>query len=319
MSSSFSCRIWNFWSELYSDNWLLLLLAACGALALLCNFHVGLALIRYLTGCGNDVCGNNAAGTARQAGGGGFGYGLQNGPHTWQVAENNQSPINIDSGCVQRCRFDSPLRWVGYENLPQGIRMENTGHTLLLRAAFARDPPMLDGGDLLGCFSFHEISFRWSWYNTTGSEHTIDNLHFPLEMQCLHTDATNLSHASSRGLLVVSYMFAVATDNPFLDVIIQHLVAVQLAGQTVEIPPFPLNYLMSPFYTQFYSYHGSLTEPPCHRGAEWFINPTPLAIGERQLHEFRKLRSRTGARIARNARPVQPLCDRCVQLNEFRL
>lgn len=313
LNLSLWCRFWNFWSELCSDNWLLLLLAAGGALALLCNFHVGLALLRYLTGCG-DACAQAAGAAGRGAQ---YGYGLRNGPHTWQVAANNQSPINIDSGCVEQCHFDNPLRWVGYGKLPQGIRMENTGHTLLLRAAFAREPPVLDGGDLLGCFTFHEISFRWSWYNTTGSEHTLDNRHFPLEMQCLHTDATNLNHASSRGLLVVAYMFTVAADNPFLDVIIQHLVAVQMAGQTVEIPPFPLNYLMSPFYTQFYSYHGSLTEPPCHRGAEWFINPTPLAIGERQLHEFRKLRSRTGARIARNARPVQPLCDRVVQFNQF--
>lgn len=99
--------------------------------------------------------------------------------------------------------------------------------------------PCIDGGDLLGSFSFHEISFRWSWYNDSGSEHTLNNEHFPLEMQCLHTDAIDRGNASSRGLLIVSYMFALSTDNPFLDVIIQHLVAIQAAGQSVVIPPFP--------------------------------------------------------------------------------
>ncbi|KAH8411051.1 hypothetical protein KR222_010661, partial [Zaprionus bogoriensis] len=247
-----------------------------------------------------------------------YGYGTRNGPHTWHVAENNQSPINIDSGSVQRCLFGNPLRWHGYDELPLGICLENTGHTLLLRAVYQGDTPFLYGGDLLGFFGFYEISFRWSWYNATGSEHTLDNEHFPLEMQCLHTERTvDPSHATSRGVLVISYMFSVATENPFFDVLIQHLVAVQMAGQTVEIPPFPLNYLMATFGTGFYSYQGSLTEPPCHRGAEWFIYPTTLAIGERQLHEFRKLRSRTGARIARNARPVQPLGNREVKLNQF--
>lgn len=299
-------------ADLMEVNWPLLLLSAAGALALLYNFHMGVTLVRLLMGCGQE-CGDSATTAQGET----FGYGTCNGPHTWRVPINNQSPINIDSACVERCLFNFPLRWVGYRKVPLGIRMENTGHTLLLRAAYPRAKPMLDCGDLLGCFTFHEISFRWSWYNTTGSEHTIDNQHFPLEMQCMHTDATNLRHASSRGLLMVSYMFSVAADNPFLDVLIQHMVAVQTAGQIVEIPPFPLNYLMAPFYTQFYSYHGSLTEPPCHRGAEWFIYPIPLTIGERQLHEFRKLRSRTGARIARNARPVQHLSDRVVVYNEY--
>ncbi|XP_068144205.1 carbonic anhydrase 1 [Drosophila tropicalis] len=231
---------------------------------------------------------------------------------------NNQSPINIETSCYVRSYFINPLVWSHYDDLPLGIRLENNGTTLQLRAVFPGQTPFIDGGDLLNRFSFHEISFRWGWYNNTGSEHTVDNQHYPLEMQCLHTDTNTPEHASSQSLLMVSYMFTLSEDNPYLDVLIQHLAAVQQAGQCVELPPFPLTYLMMPFYSNFLSYHGSLTEYPYHRGAEWFIWPYPLAIGERQLNEFRQLRNCHGARISWNGRPVQLLQDRSVYYNEYR-
>ena len=82
---------------------------------------------------------------------------------------------------------------------------------------------------------------------------------------------------------------------------------------------FPLSYLLYQFRTGFYSYGGSLTEPPCYQGAEWFLFPEPLAISERQLNEFRQLLSKDGkTRILRNSRPVQSInCTRVVNLNQY--
>ncbi|EDW85944.1 uncharacterized protein Dwil_GK23334 [Drosophila willistoni] len=239
-------------------------------------------------------------------------------PNRSSGPSNNQSPINIETACYVRSNFVDPLQWSHYDDLPLGIRLENNGTTILLRAVFQGQIPCIDGGDLLGRFHFHEICFRWSWYNNAGSEHTVDNQHFPLEMQCLHTDTDSPDYTSSQSLLMISYMFSLSEDNPYLDVLVQHLATVQRAGQCVELPPFPLSYLMPPFYSNFISYHGSLTEPPFHRGAEWFIWPYPLAIGERQLNEFRQLRNAHGARISWNGRPVQQLMDRSVYFNEYR-
>ncbi|XP_030387579.1 carbonic anhydrase-related protein [Scaptodrosophila lebanonensis] len=247
-----------------------------------------------------------------------YDYGPTHGPHTWQTEPNNQSPINIDPRCVERVVFSTPLVWCHYDDLPLGIRLENNGRTLLLRAAFDSPTPNISGGDLLSRFEFREISFRWSWRNTGGSEHAIDYAHYPLEMQCMHVNySSDSSSTSSRGILMISYFFEVSEENPYLDTLVQHLVMVQRAGQCAEVPPFALRYLMHAFYTRFYSYHGSLTEPPCHRGVEWFIYPMPIAIGARQLNEFRQLRDHNGARIGPNARPVQPLCDRTVKYNTF--
>ncbi|EDW02461.1 putative carbonic anhydrase 3 [Drosophila grimshawi] len=298
-----------YYNQVENINWYILIVAIIWAIILIYNLRMGIQLLECLLGC-EQICQENAAPVPTS-----FDYSVRRGPHTWQTAANNQSPINIDGECAEQFCLNNPLMWIGYEELPVGIRLENNGHTLLLHAAFQGETPYIDGADLLGSFSFHEICFRWSWYSGTGSEHTLDNEHFPMEVQCMHKDAVNREQTSSCSLLMVSYMYAVSTENPFLDVLIQHLVAVQEAGKCVEIPPFPLNYLMPAFHTAFYSYHGSLTEPPCHRGAEWFIYPLPLAISERQLHEFRKLRSHNGARIGRNSRPVQPLDDRTVLFN----
>ncbi|KAH8358155.1 hypothetical protein KR084_005800 [Drosophila pseudotakahashii] len=323
------CWLEDLSCRLQDSNLLKLILAIGVAILVLVNVHTGFQMANSCEG-GEEEGSGDAGGDGRRGSSSDlqctprvspeiYNYGWDRGPHTWNAPCNNQSPINIERNSLEINYFDAPLIWSHYNDIPLGIRLENNGHTLILRAAFLGRVPSLDGGDLLGRFDFREISFRWSWSSSSGSEHTLDHQHSPLEMQCLHTDAGDgEACSSSQGILMVSYMFDFADDNPFLDVLVQHLVAVQQAGQVVEVPPFPLSYLMPAFYDKFYSYHGSLTEPPCHRGAEWLMHPVPLAISERQLNEFRQLKDRRGVRIARNARPVQPLDDRRVHLNRYR-
>ncbi|EDW91335.2 carbonic anhydrase 1 [Drosophila yakuba] len=317
-----SCR-------LQDSNLLKLILAICVALLVLFNVYTGFSMANRCdegtdddcsdAGGDRSTCSSSYLNCTVRCSPESYNYAWDRGPHTWNTPCNNQSPINIELNCLEINYFDTPLIWSHYNTIPLGIRLENNGHTLILRAAFPGRTPSIDGGDLLGRFDFREISFRWSWANSSGSEHTLDHRHSALEMQCLHTDGDGGdSCSSSQGVLMIAYMFDLSEHNPFLDVLIQHLAAVQQAGQVVEVPPFPLSYLMSPFYDKFYSYNGSLTEPPCHRGAEWLIHPESLAISERQLNEFRLLRDRRGSRIARNARPVQPIEDRRVYLNRFR-
>ncbi|XP_017072571.2 LOW QUALITY PROTEIN: carbonic anhydrase 2 [Drosophila eugracilis] len=333
LSNLFWCYLDDLSCRLQDSNLLKLILAFIVALLVLFHVYTAFALANSCDerlgdaeersddgdGAGEDYMGGSSSDlTCRiRVSPESYNYGWDRGPHTWDTPCNNQSPINIERNSLEINYFDTPLIWSHYNDMPLGIRLENNGHTLILRAAFPGRTPSIDGGDLLGRFDFREISFRWSWTSSSGSEHTFDHMHSPLEMQCLHTDADGDGCSSSQGILMISYMFDFSNDNPFLNVLIQHLVAVQEAGQVVEVPPFPLSYLMPAFYDKFYSYKGSLTEPPCHRGAEWFLHPAPLGISERQLNEFRQLRDRRGARIASNARPVQPLDDRTVYLNRY--
>lgn len=48
--------------------------------------------------------------------------------------------------------------------------------------------PFLRGGPLYNFYSFHSIVFRWGSTHEFRSEHTIDNINYPLEMQLIHVN-----------------------------------------------------------------------------------------------------------------------------------
>ncbi|ALC40624.1 CG12309 [Drosophila busckii] len=249
-----------------------------------------------------------------------YDYGMQQGPHTWLHVGPNQSPVNIDEQATERLAIRELLNWNHYDELPLSITLENTGQTLLLRAQFRANAPTLSGADLLANYTFMELSFHWGWSNSEGSEHTINHRKYPLEMQVLHRTgaAVPRSSTSSYDLLMVAYVFELSAHNPFLDPLMQNLKLVQQPGKRVQIAPFPLSYLVYPFRTGFYSYGGSLTQPPCYQGTEWFIFPESLAISDFQLRHFRQLLSGDGITpITRNSRPVQSLGNRIINLNYF--
>ncbi|KAH8394799.1 hypothetical protein KR222_006244, partial [Zaprionus bogoriensis] len=249
-----------------------------------------------------------------------FDYGLSQGPHTWRQSGNNQSPVNIDEQVVQRLAIHELLNWNHYDELPASIVLENTGQMLLLRAQFRSNVPTISGADLLASYTFVELCFHWGWSNSEGSEHTLNNRKYPLEMQVLHRTGAAVPRpcTSSYDLLMIAYIFELSAHNPFLDPLMQSLKLVQQPGKRVEIAPFPLSYLVYPFRTGFYSYGGSLTSPPCYQGTEWFVFPESLAISDFQLRHFRQLLGADGfTPISRNSRPVQPLGNRIINLNHF--
>ncbi|XP_022226851.2 carbonic anhydrase 1 [Drosophila obscura] len=231
-----------------------------------------------------------------------------------------QSPINIDEIQLNRLAIRELLNWNHYDDLPESIQLENTGHTLVLRAQFHGNTPTISGADLLASYTFVEVRFHWGWCNSEGSEHTFNHRKFPMEMQVMHRAGSGLarSRTSSYDLLTIAYLFELSAHNPYLDPLVQNLRQVHEPGKRANISPFPLCYLMPAFRTGFYSYGGSLTHPPFYEGTEWFIFPETLAVSDFQLRHFRQLLGTDGVTpITRNARPVQPLGNRSINLNCF--
>uniref|UniRef100_A0A1I8M9M3 Alpha-carbonic anhydrase domain-containing protein n=1 Tax=Musca domestica TaxID=7370 RepID=A0A1I8M9M3_MUSDO len=243
----------------------------------------------------------------------------EGGPPTRPFSGANQSPINIIEASVQKFPIRELLTWNHYEDLPSAVILENTGHTVVLRASFSGNTPTLSGADLLASYTFVELCFHWSQSNSEGSEHMLNYRHYPTELQAMHRTGPPGENASSYDLLMVAYFYDISSNNPYLEPIVQNLPRIRMPGTHVEIPPFPLSYLCHQFRSGFYSYGGSLTQPPCYQGVEWFILPEPLAIGERQLNEFRQLLSGDGkSRIVRNSRPIQNINEsRVVNLNQY--
>lgn len=103
-------------------------------------------------------------------------------------------------------------------------------------------------------------------------------------------------------------------DNPLISNILEKftklLVDVDVDLQLLNT--FKLTELMILFKTEYVTYQGSLTTPPCSESVIWILCPYPVFISTRQLEMFRKISQATG--MANNYRPVQSIGNRTVYL-----
>lgn len=75
--------------------------------------------------------------------------------------------------------------------------------------------PSLQGGPLETCYDFHSVTFRWGLSDDEGSEHSLDYVRYPLEIQVVHSkrgvESTQqaVDQRIRDGLAIVSYFFQV--------------------------------------------------------------------------------------------------------------
>jgi len=77
----------------------------------------------------------------------------------------------------------------------------------------------------------------------------------------------------------------------------------------VKKPDAPFNLdAMLPADRAYYRFTGSLTTPPCSEEASWHVLKSAVDVSASQIAAFRRL-------YAMNARPVQPLSGRVIELS----
>ncbi|XP_024946140.1 carbonic anhydrase 1 [Cephus cinctus] len=256
-----------------------------------------------------------------------FGYASHNGPHTWKKTYphsggSNQSPINITSRSAIVVQLSEPLKWSGYRTQPVFMTMANDGNSVSVCGFWPRGiQPCIQGGSLCSAYDCHSMVFHWGPSDNEGSEHTIDYVRYPMEMQMVHLrrgvneNRTNIMD-TRESILIISYFFEITNvDNPYLDHVITNLWRVTNPGTRVYIPPFPLEWIFPPFEKNYYSYSGSLTQPPCSEVVIWIIQPETIAVSSSQVAQFRKICSTDGP-MRLNSRPVQKLNDRDVYFHD---
>lgn len=74
-------------------------------------------------------------------------------------------------------------------------------------------------------------------------------------------------------------------DNPYLDHIISNLWQISNPSSEVGIPPFPLEWIFVPFDRDYYTYSGSLSQPPCNEVVTWIIQKEPIVISALQVEQ----------------------------------
>lgn len=124
------------------------------------------------------------------------------------------------------------------------------------------------------------------------SEHTIEGRRFDAVM--------HLVHAGEGGrLAVVAVLYEVGGENKFIGEVLEAAAAPDDEQSTIEIDIEGA----APENTEYFTYNGSLTTPPCAEGVRWFVLRNPISLTQEQLTTL-------AGHFRDNVRPIQPANDR---------
>ncbi|XP_039290794.1 carbonic anhydrase 2 [Nilaparvata lugens] len=253
-----------------------------------------------------------------------FGYDSDDtGPDHWadhyqECSGKFQSPIDIEEDWVSRVSLP-PLQFTGFNDLPLETKVTNNGHTVLLELDRSSEF-QVSGGPLRGDYSFAQLHFHWGVNDSVGSEDTINNHSYSMELHMVfyktkYGDVDNaIKHKD--GLLVLAIFYEAGhLDNLVYSEIVDSLKKIEYPKMSVMLHKgFTLKDFLPSDVEHYFTYNGSLTTPPCLEVVTWIDFKHPTRLSHKQLGEFRKLRSNAGY-LTHNARPVQPLSGRQVYYN----
>uniref|UniRef100_A0A8C1TW02 protein-tyrosine-phosphatase n=1 Tax=Cyprinus carpio TaxID=7962 RepID=A0A8C1TW02_CYPCA len=188
-----------------------------------------------------------------------------------------QSPINIEESLAQvKIQFQK-LRLEGWaEKTSDSTIVKNDGKTVAIDVG---GDFFVSGGGLRSKFKVGRITFHWGLCNASsdGSEHSLNDKKFPLEMQIYCYDAdvfSGLDEALSAGgkITALAVLFKVSMAALY-----------SILG---PVSPFTLQGLLPNSTEKYFIYNGSLTTPPCSETVEWIIFKNTVTISDVQLEMF---------------------------------
>ena len=119
----------------------------------------------------------------------------------------------------------------------------------------------------------------------------------------------HLVHKNSEGALaVVAVLLSTGAENPLVQTLWSNLPKEKEKENAPGNVTIDVAALL-PKDRAYYTFPGSLTTPPCSEGVTCFVLVNPGHLSQAQVHRFGKI-------YAHNARPVQPLNGRVVQVSQ---
>ncbi|XP_037109714.1 receptor-type tyrosine-protein phosphatase zeta isoform X3 [Syngnathus acus] len=204
-----------------------------------------------------------------------------------------QSPIDVEENLARVELRYQHLRLDGWENLTgRRTTIKNDGKTVVLDV----DGDFhVSGGGLASKFKAGRITFHWGRCNASseGSEHSLDGVKFPLEMQiyCFEPqrfDSFQQSVKSGGRLTALAVLFEAISeeDNANFAPVIDAVDSVSRYGKSAQVAPFAPRALLPDSTDKYFIYNGSLTTPPCSETVEWIVFKNTVPISARQLETF---------------------------------
>ncbi|XP_040574562.1 carbonic anhydrase 1 [Lepeophtheirus salmonis] len=210
-----------------------------------------------------------------------------------------QSPVNIikNDASIMQC---APMNFSYYDH-PNDFDILNNGHTVILTLKNGTSRiPHITGEQLpKSVFQFSQLHFHWGKNNTIGSEHQINGSQYPLEGHFVHFN-TNYGSTLDEALkvkgvkdnlFVIAVLFHLSSQksNSGLQPIIKSLKSIKKCQRKSTISKLNLRKLLPRKLTEFYSYEGSLTIPPCQEIVLWTVFKKRCPVSAGQMRTFRKV------------------------------
>ncbi|KAK4881967.1 hypothetical protein RN001_005286 [Aquatica leii] len=225
-----------------------------------------------------------------------------------------QSPINISLSFATPLQLEL-LQWNCFEIVPKKLKLTNTGRTLQISASWFDEKPTLCGGPLNDVFEFSQLHFHWGAVDMEGSEHTVDDVKYPLEMHVVFFKSEYLTHEAALkqkdGVTVLVYLFQLhAGTNIVINYVLSKLFFIGQAVSSARLSNIPLQFFLKKFEEDYFLYWGSVVTATKSHSILWLICREPIEITLDQMASFRLLLNSDSEPMLSNYRTLQPLGKR---------
>ena len=221
-----------------------------------------------------------------------------------------QSPINLDKSVATTHVYQS-LEFMNY-NMDETFDIRNTDKGV---SGYLNDSniniTITQGPLSTNIFQFVRFDIHWGSTIHQGSEHTIDQERYDMEIQLVHFNAKYVTYETAKnnpdGLAIYAILFSNSLNTTYSNLTFLSSIKKLVDGDFRDPTTMRLDSILSSTNNKFFTYFGSLTIPPCSENVRWIIASEIVGFPTEILENLRKVKDNANRPIYDNFRYSQPI------------